>query len=236
MAPIWVLLKRIMSGVGRARAEGASHVLLFDQDSAPDADMIACLRDGVGRWSGAALAAIGPIYTDVKGGEGFFVKKKWLGLERIYSGSGDLLCVDHLISSGTLIPMKVMDDVGGFRSELFIDYVDTEWCLRARSRGYAVVGSFSAHMKHDLGDVFIHVMGREVPLHSPLRNYYMLRNGVWLIRQPWVGWQWRFIDSIRLFKTFLVFAFFHPQRGESIRMMMAGLMDALRGRMGPYRG
>lgn len=221
-------------GVAKASAAGASHVMTLDQDSNPDYDMVDRLLEGLDRWSAKNIAVIGPIYSDVKGGRGFFVRKRALRLERIYGAHDGLICVDHVISSGSIFPIGVFEVVGGFRDELFIDYVDTEWCLRAISMGYSVIGSFDAHMRHDLGDAVLHIMGHEIPIHSPLRNYYLMRNGVWLMCRKWVGWQWRLIDGIRLSKMFLFFSFFHPQRMKSIKMMLKGLVDGVRGRMGAY--
>ncbi len=220
-------------GVALARAAGAREVLLFDQDSVPDADMVAVLRDALQRLAmNARVAAVGPIYSDIKGGRGYFVRKRGLGLARVDAGDGAEVPVDHLISSGCLFPVEVFDVVGGFAEELFIDYVDTEWCLRARSKGFALYGIAAAHMRHDLGERFLHLFGKRIPLHAPLRNRYLFRNGVWLWARPWVGWQWRAIDALRLSKIFLALLLFAPNRGPNLRAIACGLADALRGRMG----
>ncbi|MFX8766500.1 glycosyltransferase family 2 protein, partial [Acinetobacter baumannii] len=41
-----------------------------------------------------------------------------------------------LISSGSLISVEALKAVGLMRDYYFIDYVDTEWCLRAEYLGY----------------------------------------------------------------------------------------------------
>ena len=38
-----------------------------------------------------------------------------------------------LISSGCLIPLSAIDTIGEMDEELFIDHVDTDWFLRAKS-------------------------------------------------------------------------------------------------------
>lgn len=40
--------------------------------------------------------------------------------------------VSCVISSGMSVKKKTLDMVGGMKDELFIDYVDTEWCMRAK--------------------------------------------------------------------------------------------------------
>jgi rhamnosyltransferase len=130
--------------------------------------------------------------------------------------------------------MAYLDDVGGFEEKLFIDYVDTEWCLRARQKGYYLQGVASAHMEHNLGDSYLKVFSKNIPMHSPLRHYYLMRNGIWLMRQPWVGWHWRFLDCIRLFKIFIAFSLFAGEKQQRVKMMLLGVIDAIRGRMGKF--
>ncbi|MGM8227447.1 glycosyltransferase family 2 protein [Cellvibrio sp. ARAG 10.3] len=222
-------------GVEFGRTQGASHILLFDQDSCPSPTMVKELVDA---WEqteqrGLRVAAAGPNYTDAKGRyQSPFVKIQGLKLVRVPCGQGETVEVDHLISSGCLISMEAIDDVGAFEDQLFIDYVDTEWCLRARQHGYALLGVGAADMEHDLGESYLTVFNRRVPSHSPLRHYYLIRNGCWLISRPWVGWRWRVIDSVRLFKILVVFSLFSVNRYQHCRMMVVGLFHAVRKKMG----
>ena len=222
-------------GVVFGRAHGASHILLFDQDSCPSPTMVKELVDAwvQAEQRGLRVAAAGPNYTDAKGHyQSPFVKIQGLKLVRVSCGQGETVEVDHLISSGCLISMEAINDVGAFEDQLFIDYVDTEWCLRARHHDYALLGVGAADMEHDLGESYLTVFNRRVPSHSPLRHYYLVRNGCWLISRPWVGWRWRFIDSVRLFKILVVFSVFSVNRYQHCRMMVVGLFHAVRKRMG----
>jgi len=58
---------------------------------------------------------------------------------------------DYVVSSGALIPLAVLDQVGMMDESLFIDYVDSEWGLRAKSRGHLSFGICAAQMVHCLG-------------------------------------------------------------------------------------
>lgn len=222
-------------GVEFGRAHGASHILLFDQDSCPSPTMVKELVDA---WEqaeqrGLRVAAAGPDYTDAKGRyQSPFVKIQGIKLVRVPCGQGETVEVDHLISSGCLISMEAINNVGAFEDQLFIDYVDTEWCLRARHHGYALLGVGAADMEHDLGESYLTVFNRRVPSHSPLRHYYLIRNGCWLISRPWVGWRWRVIDGIRLIKIFIVFSVFSSGRRSHFWAMISGFRDALSRRLG----
>src|SRR5690606_10075289 len=102
--------------------------------------------------------------------------------------------VDYVIASGCLIPFDVIETVGGMQEELFIDYVDIEWGLRAQHQGLQSLGVCAAVMQHQLGEKPIRFRGRLIPVHSPLRHYYHFRNAVWLYRQSWLRKDWKTVD------------------------------------------
>lgn len=117
--------------------------------------------------------------------------------------------------------------------ELFIDYVDIEWGLRAREKGYLCYGAFGAHMEHALGDDRVTFGGYKVPLHSPLRHYYQMRNATWLMKQSWLPRAWIGILLWRMVRQIGFFSVAAPQGFSHARMMMLGVYHGLRGRMGP---
>lgn len=217
-------------GVAFAIERGSSHVILFDQDSLPGEGMVAKMHEVAqdAKSRGIRVAALGPNYMDVKGsGQSPFVKVQGVRLIRVSGESNSFVSVDHLISSGCLIDLLALNDIGLFEDKLFIDYIDTEWCLRAKSKGYELYGVSEAYMEHDLGDQFLKIFHKTIPVHSPLRHYYLMRNGIWLMRQSWVGWRWRCIDAVRLAKIFIVFSIFGKPRLEHIRSMLRGIKDGL---------
>ncbi len=88
---------------------------------------------------------------------------------------------DTLISSGCLIPLSVIDAVGTMESALFIDQVDTEWGLRAQKEGFRLYGVRDAVLTHGIGEDFVRpwfAPRRTLPLHSPVRDYYVVRNTI----------------------------------------------------------
>jgi len=223
-------------GIGIARDTQASHVLLLDQDSLPAPDMVDTLlaAEASLRADGKRVAAVGANYIDPRQGEtGSFVYRKGLRLKRRpMSDPAAIVETDFLIASGSLTPITVFDAVGDMVEELFIDYVDIEWGLRARDLGYLSYGAFAAHMEHTLGDDHIPFRGHRVPLHNPLRHYYQLRNSVWLIRRPWLPKIWVALMLWRMLRQFLFFTVAAPKGLAHARMMLAGISDGVRGRMG----
>ena len=113
------------AGAAAARNMGADAVLLMDQDSLPAPDMVAALRAGYVRRKASRPAAIGPGYDEPH-----------RGTDAALPREGDVPEMPALIASGSLIPLAVLDEVGPFDESLFIDFVDTDWCFRARHAGF----------------------------------------------------------------------------------------------------
>jgi rhamnosyltransferase len=231
------------AGIEAARAKGADAVLLLDQDSLPAPEMVHELRRALEELTkaGNKVAAVGPRQVDARtGAEAPFVRFGYIrNLHLVCGGEGSAgrLSCDHLITSGSLVPLASIDAVGKMDDRLFIDNVDTEWCLRALSKGYQLFGVCSAGMAHRVGDRLATVRiprSREVVVHSPLRLYYTMRNRLLLYGRPYTTTKWKSQDLLRLlFKTVLFTAFIPPRRTNTA-MIWKGLRDAMHGKTGRY--
>tara|TARA_R110001583_G_scaffold195527_1_gene375364 strand:- start:1750 stop:2640 length:891 start_codon:yes stop_codon:yes gene_type:complete len=91
-----------------------------------------------------------------------------------------------IISSGMCVRKDVLTKVGEMDSSLFIDYVDTEWCLRAISKGVRIFSSPALVMEHEIGDDNIKFFRWRIPVHSSFRRYYRIRNSFILFKYPHV--------------------------------------------------
>jgi rhamnosyltransferase len=225
------------AGIAWARQHQADYVILFDHDSEPAPDMVARLTEAASslRQSGHTIAAVGPRFCDERQDNPppFIYVEGWRLRRRQCATAEAVVPSTYLISSGCLMPMQALDAVGGMDERLFIDYVDTEWGLRAGHMGLSCFGVCSAHMQHRLGDAPLRFMGRPVPLHSPLRHYYHMRNAVWLYRQPHIPAGWKRADGLRLLQKYIFYTLFAPQGLRHWRMMTLGIWHGLRGRLGP---
>jgi len=227
-------------GIEYARMHGASHVVIFDQDSLPKDGMVTALMSSlkVLQSTDHKISAVGPRYvgTDAETGEqhqSFFVKFGLLKFQRNYCQENDTKypSADFLISSGALFPMEALTDVGLMDEQLFIDHVDTEWFLRAKSKGYSAYGVCDAWMEHGLGEatkkVKILFRERHVPQHKSFRYYYIFRNSVLLYRRAYVSKKWIWNDMQRLLQIFVFYGLLYPPRLANFRMMMKGIRHGL---------
>jgi rhamnosyltransferase len=228
-------------GIKAALESGLSFILILDQDSLPASDMVERLLHGyrLAISRSAKIAAVGPCFLHrLTGRESFFIRFGLLRFKRFYcteSGS-DLIPADFLISSGSLIPASAIKAVGMMRDDLFIDHVDTDWFLRARELGWCAYGICSAKMEHRLGErmVRIRFTQREIPMHSPLRHYYMFRNSVYLYLRSRYPLRWKFSDAKRLVGMLVIFLILPSNRRAHLRMMLFGVWDGVSGRMGRF--
>ena len=169
-------------GIKKAIQCNADFILTSDQDTIyPDKyikDLLECFTE---KSINTKIASISPIFVDenkqnklqpmvyFKNG----LLKKDYNLEKCKS-------VSHVISSGMLIPSDVFKQVGLMDENLFIDWVDTEWCWRAISKGFSVIQTPHVQIDHCLGNLSKNIIGKTITVHSSFRNYYKIRNAVYL--------------------------------------------------------
>jgi len=233
------LAAALNAGITHARAKpGITHVLLMDQDSVPEPGMVAALKAALDRQSQQArVGAVGTRFHDPReGGDAPFVQIRFPVNRQLHcNGDCNEVACDFLITSGSLIPLEVLDQVGGMDEGLFIDNVDLEWCFRAVSMGYVLFGACAARMLHHHGTTRHRVPGlpRGVVVHTPRRLFYMMRNRVLLYRRTYTPRRWIAQDVPRLVVKFLLFALLIAPRRKNARCMLAGLRAGIAGRVAP---
>jgi rhamnosyltransferase len=217
-------------GIQRIAALGFKWALLFDQDTLIDEDMVATLLAVHAAFpQRAQLAVVGAGFRDVNAG--------------LAESNADIIPdswedVESVITSGSLIPLSVHSAVGAFREEFFIDYVDTEYCFRARALGYRVIRTRKPIMSHSIGAITRHnVLGikKWTFNHSAERRYYIARNNTVLLREygnyAFGLWALKGLGrSVRLCKRIILY---EDMKAGKIAAVAQGWWDGVRGHMGP---
>ena len=198
-------------GVGAGLAAGLTYaaserrhgwVWTFDQDSVPNDNALEALLRGIdflGDTEGKiGMAAALPVHQKTGGcyppliwRDGFVKPSKELLQQPIWFA-------DLVITSGCMVRREVVEEVGLPRSDFFIDFVDFEYCLRARTAGYKVAVITRAQFTHEIGKAqVVRLPGyyQLWPNYAPWREYYMSRNMTYAA--------WRLYPNIRT-KRFVV--------------------------------
>jgi rhamnosyltransferase len=223
--------------IERCLRDRCSHVLLLDQDSLVPGDFTERLlaAEASLEASGVRVAAVGPLFVDRKTNQrSYAIRYSWFHVKKIRAeraGQGPIEA-DWLIASGTLIRCRVLQQVGMMKSDLFIDWIDAEWGLRARRMGMRSFIIPDTVMEHSIGDASERLLGYEFNLHSPTRNYYIVRNAVWLLQPKAMGWKWVTTMLLRIPKHIAVHSWYAQNRWSSFTMMMRAVMDGVRNRLG----
>ena len=145
------------------------------------------------------------------------------------ASSSEVEEVQRCITSAALSPVSVWEAVGGYMEELFIDFVDHDFCAKLQENGYKVIRVNTTHLLHEIGHGKNHGIG-SVKLfttlnHGAFRKYYMARNWYYYIKAhkevlntttEWTKYYFFFI------KTFL----FEDNKAEKWKAMVKGNKDA----------
>jgi rhamnosyltransferase len=217
-------------GVRWAASQGFQWVLALDQDTVVAPDMVDALAGVVRSYPRPErLAVIGCNYRDKVSG-------------RLFCDPGTAADgfpgreMTSVLTSGSLISIAAFQTIGGFRDDFFIDCVDHEYCLHARSLGFHIVLTSKPVMEHGIGHQTEHrLLWRTVHTsnHSPVRRYFTVRNmlilaGEYIGKEP----RWIIENLWGLTKSFLLICLFEKERIAKIKYILRGCADGVLGRTG----
>ena len=158
-------------GIKKALNEGYDWVITMDQDSKANDNMIEKMfevYEGINLDERKDILSIFPNFVD----------------ERVQSieENSEIKTyeyVDAEITSGNLLKTEVFDKVGFFDDSLFIDLVDTDFCMRLNEKNIKMIKVRDAILYHNLGEsqaVKSGFLKFNTSNHSAIRRYYMTRN------------------------------------------------------------
>lgn len=145
--------------------------------------------------------------------------------------------VISLITSGSVLDLRFFGRTGPFDEKLFIDFVDLEFSYRVVDKGFVNLLFTDILLQHRIGYIR---MGRSLKnfkltprlLHSPVRLYYIVRNGLYLLNKV------KYIKgaaradikrSLRIIKNDLLY---HEDLLSVYANCLMGVIDFLRNKMG----
>lgn len=205
--------------------------LLFDQDSViPDDFVQKMLIDFLTINKNCSLGILAPVIKDIRNGHFYpFLRLSKHGFrKKIHPNINSKIpfSVSCVIASGSLINNEIIAKVGLMNEELFIDYVDTEWCLRNLTKGYSIFVTPNVIINHEIGDSCISICDFILPIHSPSRRYYRVRNGFYLLMLPHVP---KLVAIREIFFSFIhqIILYFLTKNKEYIKFYYYSLRDAL---------
>ena len=210
-------------GIENAFGQNATHVILFDQDSIADQNLVLELVNTQENTFGKDNVALvgSAIYNnyDTPPTVAKVVKKLGWSITQEFLKDVDVE-VEYCIASGSLISREAYDNVGKINEDLFIDALDLEWCHRAKYKGFRILQSSKAKIYHQLGNG----AKDKILSHSPLREFYICRNNILLIKMKHIPLGYR-LRKLVLTPLRPLNALFRLK----IRYFLAGIKGILKG-------
>lgn len=136
-----------------------------------------------------------------------------------------------LITSGNLVQVKAWQKVGGYNEKLFIDEVDTDFCLMLQKMNYKILSTKENFLQHKLGNEFnvkipLAKNAWPIGIHAPFRMYYMTRNGLFMIKKYAFRHPKYALYRIKsLVAKFLFIVFFYPNKSRYLKSFFSGVKD-----------
>ncbi|MFV5661364.1 glycosyltransferase family 2 protein [Acinetobacter pittii] len=221
-------------GIKKALELGAEYILFFDQDSIISDSFVGDMVDDYQLIlnNNTKVGAVGPRFIDGKNNfyyKAISVSKYGLRIKYDVSEITKPFNSILLISSGSLISVNTLKKVGWMRDKYFIDYVDTEWCMRSEAQGYKNYMSSKATMRHTIGDNIKQTKYFTMPIHSSFRRYYIIRNSFYMLKEPHIPKIFVLHQLvINVIHQFLIIYMVKGKRLEYIKSFVNGFKDGLK--------
>jgi len=204
-------------GATLAIESGADWLLTMDQDSRFEKDSISKMVEYCMNLQDDKVIIVAPQPIDT---------------ELVYRKRKENPFTHIVLTSGSMVNLKLYQKNGPFREDFFIDYVDTEYCLRAKRNGLAVTTLEGVMMEHKLGKprkVFFFTPTN----HPPIRRYYITRNRIAVWREYYsVDPDYIRYDIACSVKETVKILLGEDRKLEKMRMIIRGIVDYLHGRFG----
>jgi len=140
------------------------------------------------------------------------------------------LCI---ISSGSAISAAAYRKLGPFREDYFIEYIDVEYSLRARSRNVPVYMNAAVTLRQTNGRIERH--GKWFTTnHAASRRYYIARNSVHCLRAYRSHWGLHWFSGLMVIHQAICVALFDSQKLKKLIAIACGYLDGKFGRLGTF--
>ncbi len=134
-----------------------------------------------------------------------------------------------VMTSGNILNLSVYTKVGSFADYFFIDYVDTEYCMRLNKNGFKVLTNNAVALYHNEANVSKRnfFVGVVFPYnHSAKRLYFKVRNRCYLRDKYKKDYPKYFSYEFPLFKNMLIkILLFEDDKVKKIHYALKGYFD-----------
>ncbi len=148
-----------------------------------------------------------------------------------------------VITSGNLVNLRYMDQIGGYEAKLFIDEIDHDFCLKVLTLELKIVLFDHIHLIHAIGDKKEHTSlilrkKKHMSYHSYQRFYYQTRNRLYMAKKHGKTFPQYFALSKVLYKVIYKKGFrviqWEQDKLRKLKAIYHGVRDYLHNSYGAY--
>jgi len=230
------LASALNQGISYAKKMGFKMCALFDQDSTFNTSFVEDMIKRINLYkSNRNVAVFSPVFfNNLTNSYGYNIFYRYLFLIRSKPDLKKLnIEPDYVITSGSFIPIEAINDVGLMLDKLFIDFIDIEWCLRAKRKKYSVVSFQDILLNHHMGALRFKFFGKYFPINTPSRVYYYFRNSFYLYHNENMPLYWKIVDFSRNLLRILFYLFLVDFKSY-LKPIFIGISHGVFNKMGKY--
>ncbi|MBU7530827.1 MULTISPECIES: glycosyltransferase family 2 protein [Lactobacillaceae] len=204
-------LNQIMATLQNNRTEW---VLTLDQDSVAEKDMLQKYFNFI------EIESVGIICPTIRDRNTSF--------ETLASEA--TLLLDKCITSGALTNVSVWEKVGKYDEQMFIDWVDFDFCIRVRKLGYKIIRVNNAVLIHEIGKItYSKLLGFKIEIqnHSAFRKFYMAQNIIYISRKYHKNFI-SFMTILRLLKIITLVILYESNKKDKLISIFNGILSGLK--------
>ena len=188
-------------------------VLTLDQDTVCEENLVEGLSKHIDK---EKVGIIAPKFLD-------------RNCKRIADGEQGWKYVLRCITSASLTNVESWNKIGGFNDELFIDYVDYDFCARLIRNGYAIIQDSDVSILHEIGHSKRIYIGNKYSFilynHSAMRDFYIVRNTLYYCYSYPDVWDVKKEKRNLIMRCIMIFLF-ETGRVEKLKCMVQGWWES----------
>lgn len=196
-----------------ALKDDCSHLLMMDQDSIWR--NFKDYRNAIEEDKDVRIALYAPTIADAESDFVFWCNKPDL----------------YVITSGSVLNLKYVQEIGLFNEKFFIDEVDNEYCVRIVLKGYHIKvyknHFLYQHFGYKDGESFL---ARQTANYSAFRTYHQVRNRLWMWRMYPKRLSWRYhVRTIltTILKRITIIILYEKDKKSKLKAIYNGIRDGI---------
>lgn len=222
-------------GLDLLSQKGCDYLFTFDQDSNIPENFFTLMESFIARHNADFVC---PDFFDVNSNTRatFITLTKWnyKKVEHLDISTKPLE-TSTAISSGMGFSKNVWLNLRYFNEGMIIDHVDTDFCIKAISKGYKIKVNFDVCLPHAIGERQVKKLFGvtfKPNNHNYIRKYYIVRNGTYLGFKYFFKYpSYFYLNILRIIHETVCVIFYEKDKLRKLRYMLLGLFHSIIGKI-----